>query len=42
MDGAARAATHVIYLGLHRFGGDGHRGVIFARQIFGLLGAGPR
>lgn len=41
MDGAARAATHVIYLGLIVSAAMGIAGVIFARQIFGLLGAEP-
>ncbi len=41
MDGAARAATHVIYLGLLVSAAMGIAGVIFARQIFGLLGAEP-
>ena len=41
MDGAARAATHVIYLGLLVSAAMGLAGVIFARQIFGLLGAEP-
>lgn len=41
MDGAARAATHVIYLGLLVSAAMGVAGVIFARQIFGLLGAEP-
>lgn len=41
MDGAARAATHVIYLGLLVSAAMGIAGVVFARQIFGLLGAEP-
>ncbi|HCA59523.1 MAG TPA: MATE family efflux transporter [Blastocatellia bacterium] len=41
MDGAARAATHVIYLGLIVSAAMGIAGVVFARQIFGLLGAEP-
>lgn len=41
MDGAARAATHVIYLGLIVSAAMGIAGIIFARQIFGLLGAEP-
>lgn len=40
LDGAARAATHVVYLGLFVSVIMGAAGVIFAPQIYALLGAG--
>jgi putative MATE family efflux protein len=39
MDGAARTATHVVYLGLLVSAVMGAAGVILSRQIYGLLGA---
>lgn len=41
MDGAARTATHVVYLGLIVSAAMGVAGVVFARDIFWLLGAEP-
>lgn len=41
MDGAARTATHVVYLGVIVALGMGAAGVIFAPKLFHLLGAEP-